>query len=143
MKLWSLHNSTKKGFLIFLTVTWRSFMNYCSPPCFPSSNIMENAGTHPFPMRDVIIEQPHQTIDWNVWGVVQQEIADPYQFLLWRKKLTYHESDFDFIIMGLRELKFDLTSWKYYTSKLIIASHNYLTNMSFPNEYIINHFWHF
>ena len=28
-------------------------------------------------MRDVIIEQPpYQTIDWNVWGVVQQEIAE-------------------------------------------------------------------
>ena len=38
-------------------------------------------------MLDVIIEQPHQTIEWNVWGVVQQEIADLYQFLLWRKKI--------------------------------------------------------
>ena len=28
-------------------------------------------------MRDVIIEQPpYQIIDWNVWGVVQQEIAE-------------------------------------------------------------------
>ena len=36
--------------------------------------------------------------------------------------------------MELTELKFNLTSWKYCTSTLTIASHNYLTNMSFPTE---------
>ena len=29
--------------------------------------------------------------------------------------------------MGLTELRFDLTSWKYCTSKLTIGSHNYVT----------------
>ena len=33
--------------------------------------------------------------------------------------------------MGLTELKFDLTSWKYCASKLTITSQNYPTNMSF------------
>ena len=36
--------------------------------------------------------------------------------------------------MGLTDLKFDLTSWEDCTSNLTIASHNYLTNMSFPTE---------
>ena len=67
----------KKGFLIFLTVTWQPFMKYHSPPSFPSRNITKNAETQPTPMRHVIIEQLlYQTIDWNVWGVVQQEIAE-------------------------------------------------------------------
>ena len=77
MKSRSLHSSTKKGFLIFLIVTWQPFMKHHSPASFPSHNITRNAETHPPPMRDVIIEQPlYQTIDWNVWGVVQQEIAE-------------------------------------------------------------------
>ena len=77
MKSWSLHNSTKKGFLIFFTITWQPFMKYHSLPSFPSRNITKNAETHPPPMRDVIIEQPlYETIDWNVWGVVQQEFAE-------------------------------------------------------------------
>ena len=42
--------------------------------------------------------------------------------------------------MRLTELKLDLISWKYCTSKLTKASHNYLANMSFPTEYTINHF---
>ena len=51
-------------------------MKYHSPPSFPSRNITKNAETNPNPMRDVIIQQPlYQTIYWNVWGVVQQEIA--------------------------------------------------------------------
>ena len=37
--------------------------------------------------------------------------------------------------MGLAELKFDLNSWQYCTSKLTITSHNYLTNMSVPTEH--------
>ena len=45
--------------------------------------------------------------------------------------------------MGLTELKFDLTSWKYCTSKLTIASHNDLTNMSLPAEYNNKSFWRF
>ena len=50
-------------------------MKYHSPPSFSSRNIKKNE-TNPPPMRDVIIEQPlYQTIDWNVWGLVQQEIA--------------------------------------------------------------------
>ena len=36
--------------------------------------------------------------------------------------------------MGLTELEFGLTLWKYCTSKLTIAGHNYLPNM-FPTEY--------
>ena len=76
MKSRSLHSSTKKGFLIFLIVTWQPFMKHHSPASFPSHNITRNAETHPPPMRDVIIEQPlYQTIDWNVWDVVQLEIA--------------------------------------------------------------------
>ena len=76
MKPRSLHNSTKKGFLIFLTEKWQPFIKYHSPPSFPSRNITKTAETNPPPMRDVIIEQPlYQTIDWNVWGAVQQEIA--------------------------------------------------------------------
>ena len=75
MKSRSLHDNTKKGFLNFLTVTWQPFMKYHSPPSFSSRNITKNE-TNPPPMRDVIIEQPlYQTIDWNVWGLVQQEIA--------------------------------------------------------------------
>ena len=66
MKSRSLHNSTKKGFLIFLTVTWQPFMKYHLSPSFSSRNITKNAETNPPPMRDVIIEQPlYQTIDWN------------------------------------------------------------------------------
>ena len=55
---WSLHNSTKKvlWFLIFFTVTWRTFMKYHSPPRFPSLNIIKNAEARPAPMLDVIIE---------------------------------------------------------------------------------------
>ena len=78
MKSRSLHNSTKKNLLIFLNVTWQPFMRYHSPHSFPSRNITKNAETHqPTPMRDVTIEQPpYQTIDWNVWGVVQLETAE-------------------------------------------------------------------
>ena len=77
----------KNGFLIVLTVTWQPFMKYHSTPNFLSRNITKNAETHAPPMRDVIIEQPlYQTIESNVWSVVQQENADLYQFLLWRTK---------------------------------------------------------
>ena len=67
MKSRSLHNSTKKGFNNFFTVTLRPFMKYHSPTnppppnCFPSSNITKNAETHLPPLRDVIIEQPLTT----------------------------------------------------------------------------------
>ena len=37
--------------------------------------------------------------------------------------------------MGLTELKFGLTTWKYCASKLTIAGENYLPNMLFPTEY--------
>ena len=64
MKPRSLHNSTKKDFLIFLTETWQPFIKYHSPLSFPSRNITKTAETNPPPMRDVIIEQPlYQTID--------------------------------------------------------------------------------
>ena len=55
MKSWSLHNSTKKGFMIFLRygLSW-STTHF---PCFPSRNITKNVETHPPLMRDVIIEQ--------------------------------------------------------------------------------------
>ena len=133
MKSRSLHNSTKNGFLIFSIVTWQPFMKHHSPLCFPSCNIMKNAETHPPTICDVIIKQPYQTIDSNVWGVVQQKIADLYQekenWHIMSQILTLY-----FWIMGLTELKFDLTSWKYCTSKLTITSHNYLTNMFFHTE---------
>ena len=64
-----------------------SNVKYHSPLCFSSRNIMKSAETHPPPMCDVIIKQPYQTIDWNVWGVVQQKIVNLYQFLLCRKKI--------------------------------------------------------
>ena len=58
MKSRSLHNITRKGFMISFTVALGLFMKYHSPPCFPSRSITENAETHPTPMRDVIIELP-------------------------------------------------------------------------------------
>ena len=58
MKSRSLQNSTKKGFMIFFTVTLSPFMKYHSPPLFPSRNITKNVETHPPPMRNVTIEQP-------------------------------------------------------------------------------------
>ena len=53
------------------------------------------------------------------------------------KKLTYHRLDLTlyFWVMGLTELKFGLTSWKYCASKLTIAGQNYLPNMLFSTEY--------
>ena len=65
MKSRSLHNSTKKGFMIFFTVTLRPFIKCHSPPppspppCFPSRNITKKAKTHPHPRRDVNIGKPH------------------------------------------------------------------------------------
>ena len=56
MKSRSCHNRTKKGFMIFFTVTLRSFIKYHPPPCFPSCKLTKNAETHPPLMRDVIIE---------------------------------------------------------------------------------------
>ena len=81
MKSRSRHNSTKKGFTVFFTVTLRPFIKYQSPPnnamnsfkdmsplarmfllavmhlsCFLSCNITENVETHPTTIRDVIIE---------------------------------------------------------------------------------------
>ena len=58
MKSRSLHNSTKKGFMISFTVTLGPFMKYHSPSYFPSRNITKITDTHPPSMRDVIIEQP-------------------------------------------------------------------------------------
>ena len=59
MKSRSRHNTTKKGFMIFFTVTLLPFIKYHSPPCFPSYNITKSTETHPAPMHDIIIEQPH------------------------------------------------------------------------------------
>ena len=56
MKSRSRHNSTKKGFMIFFTVTLRPFIKH--PPYFPSRNIKRNTENHLPPMRDVIVEQP-------------------------------------------------------------------------------------
>ena len=81
MKSRSRHNSTKKGFIVFFTVTLRPFTKYQSLPsnamnsfkdmfplarmfplavmhlsCFLSRNITENVETHLPPIRDVIIE---------------------------------------------------------------------------------------
>ena len=55
------------------------------------------------------------------------------------RKLTYHESGFDLIFFHdvTYRTQFDLTLWKYCTSKLTITSHNYLTNMSFPTIFEI------
>ena len=56
MKSRSVHNSTKKGLLLFLL--WRYGLSWIAthPRYFPSSNITKNIETHPTPMRDVIIE---------------------------------------------------------------------------------------
>ena len=58
MKSRYLHNSVKKGFMIFFTVTLWHFMKFQSPPCFLSHNTTSNAETHPAPLSDGIIEQP-------------------------------------------------------------------------------------
>ena len=63
-------------------------MKYYSSACFPSRNTTKIVEIHLPPMRDVTIEQPHQTIDWNVWGAVQQEIADLYLFVV--EKENWH-----------------------------------------------------
>ena len=60
MKSRSHHDSTKKGFMIFFTVTLRSFIKYYSPPlvfCHATSRKMLKP-THPPTMHGVIIEQP-------------------------------------------------------------------------------------
>ena len=58
MKSRSLHNSTKKGFIIFFYRDVTAFHEIpLTPRCFSSRNIMKNAGTHPPHMHDVIIEQ--------------------------------------------------------------------------------------
>ena len=49
--------------MIFFTMALRPFMKYHSPPCFPSYNVTKNAETHPLPVRDVIVEQPHDCIN--------------------------------------------------------------------------------
>ena len=59
MKSRSLHNSTKKGFMIFFYRDVTFFHEVPLTPCFPSRNITNNAETHQHTMCDVIIEQPH------------------------------------------------------------------------------------
>ena len=59
MKSRSLHNRIKKDFMIFFTLTLRTFINYHSPTYLPSHNITKNAETHPPPKRHIIIEQSH------------------------------------------------------------------------------------
>ena len=58
MKLQSLRNSAKKGFMFFLP--WRYGLSW-KPlnPCYPSQNITKNAETHPPTKREVIIEEPY------------------------------------------------------------------------------------
>ena len=56
MKSQSLHNSTKKGFMISFAVMLGPFMKYHSPPCFLSCNITINADTNLPPIGDIIIE---------------------------------------------------------------------------------------
>ena len=51
------HNGTRKGFMIFFTVTLQPFLKYHSPLCFPLRSITKYAETHPLPLRDVIIER--------------------------------------------------------------------------------------
>ena len=63
-EIWTRHNSTKNGIMIFFTVTLRPFIKYHSPNCFPSRSITKNAETHPPPMCDVIIEQPQNEINF-------------------------------------------------------------------------------
>ena len=52
------HNSAKRGFMIFFTVTLQPFIKYHSPPLFSSRKITKSTETHSSAMRDVIIEQP-------------------------------------------------------------------------------------
>ena len=59
MKSRSLHNSTKKGFVVFFYRDVTAFPEVpLTPPCLPLRNITKNGETHPPPMRDAIIEQP-------------------------------------------------------------------------------------
>ena len=117
MKSWSLHNSTKKGFMIFLTVTRQPFMKYHSPPSFSSRNITKNAETHPPPILDVI----------GMFEVYNKKLPI-FINSCWRERnwrimdqiLTLY-----FWIVGLTELKF--------TSQICHS----LLNVT------INHFWNF
>ena len=60
MKSRSLHNGTKKGFMIrfYRDVTAFHEAPLTPPPYFPSHSITKNAETHLPPMRDVLIKQP-------------------------------------------------------------------------------------
>ena len=84
-------NTTNISKLLFFTIHLQFItsnqISTCRKLNLPLKQYLFRRLTHPPPMRDVIIELFHQTIDWNVWGVVQQELANLYQFLLWRKKI--------------------------------------------------------
>ena len=55
---------------------------------------------------------------------------------IYAKVITYHELGLTlFMGLCLTELKFGLTLWKYFASKLTVTSQNYLSNVSFPTEY--------
>ena len=56
MKSQSLHNSTKNGFMIVYSDVTAFHEVPLPPPCFPSRNIMKNAGTYLPTTRDVIPE---------------------------------------------------------------------------------------
>ena len=58
----SLHNSTKKGFMICFYRDVMVFHEVPFTPCFPSRDITKNAEIYPPPMRDLIIEQPQWLI---------------------------------------------------------------------------------
>ena len=58
MKSLSLHNSTKKGFIVFFYRDFTAFHEAPLTSLVYTRNIRKNAETNPAPMRDVIIEQP-------------------------------------------------------------------------------------
>ena len=59
-----IRNSTKKGFMTFFHRDVTAFHEVPLTSFFPSRNITKYAETHPPPMRDVIIEQPHGGTGW-------------------------------------------------------------------------------
>ena len=96
MKSRSLHNSTKKGFLIFLTVSWRPFMKYHSPLSFPSLNITKNADTPTLYALWDYWRAPISNHWLECWKCITTKNC---RSLCGERKLTY-ESDFELIFLN-------------------------------------------
>ena len=79
-----------------------------------------------------------------MWGVVQQEITDLYQFLLWRKKIDTPWTRFWPYIFELwtyrTQIRLNFMEVLYFK---IDHTNNYLKNVSFPIEYNIKSFLKF